>query len=401
MTSVKIKFKALSGLKSEGCLYYQVSHQRVVRRIKTNYMVTCSVWEKYFNKSTPVSDHKTNGKVSENLVVKRALSGLHRLEEIVRSLESHGDYTVDDVVSRYESDMQSDSFFDFMFETAMKLKELGHVRTSEAYLSAYRSFRRFIGTSDILFDEIDADLMMYYESYLKQNHVSLNSISFYMRIMRAVYNRAVEKNLVTQQYPFKHVYTGVEKTMKRAIPFKYIKRLKNLDIPARSSTDFARDMFLFSFYTRGMSFVDMSYLRKTDLRNGVLAYRRRKTGQQLFIKWERCMQDIIDKYPSSDINYLLPIITKQGDERKQYENALHLVNHKLKSISKEIGLEMPLSMYVARHSWASIARDNHIPITVISEGLGHDSEVTTRIYLSSLDNSVIDKANKLILKKLL
>lgn len=401
MASVKIKFKALTGSDSEGYLYYQVIHKRGVRRIRTDHIVTLSVWKKYFDRSVSVTDRQMDSDVNENFVVKKVLFGLRQLEKIVRTLELHGDYTVDDVVSRYESDIQSRSFFNFMLGTAAKLKEFGHVRTSEAYLSAYRSFRRFIGTSDLLFDEIDSDLMMWYERYLKGNHVTLNSVSFYMRIIRAVYNRAVEKNLVVQCYPFKHVYTGVEKTMKRAIPFKYIKRLKHLDIPLGSSADFARDMFLFSFYTRGMSFVDMSYLRKTDLRNGILAYRRRKTGQQLFIKWERCMQEIIDKYPSSDINYLLPIITKQGDERKQYENALHLVNHKLKNISKDIGLATPLSMYVARHSWASVARDNHIPVAIISEGLGHDSETTTRIYLSSLDNSIIDKANKLILNKLL
>lgn len=137
-----------------------------------------------------------------------------------------------------------------------------------------------------MLNEIDSDLMTEYEAYLKSHGVAMNTVSFYNRILRAVYNRAVEKEMTVQRYPFKHVYTGIDKTVKRALPLKIIKRIKKLDLPLKSSLDFARDMFLFSFYTRGMSFIDMAYLKKKDLQNGILSYRRRKTGQQLFIKWE-------------------------------------------------------------------------------------------------------------------
>lgn len=113
--------------------------------------------------------------------------------------------------------------------------------------------------------------------------------------------------------------------------------------------NFARDMFLFSFYTRGMSFVDMAYLDKKNLQNGVLTYYRRKTGQKLCIKWEKCMQEIIDKYKSTAGNYLLPIIKIDNDERKQYINALHLVNSKLKLVAEKAGVNAMLTMYVAGH----------------------------------------------------
>lgn len=113
-----------------------------------------------------------------------------------------------------------------------------------------------------------------------------------MRILKAVYNRAVENGL-TGQNLFKSVYTGVEKTLKRAIHLNDIRRIKRLDLSLKPHLDFARDMFLFYFYTRGMSFVDMAYLKKGDIANGILTYRRKKTGQQLFIRWEKCMQEII------------------------------------------------------------------------------------------------------------
>ena len=251
-----------------------------------------------------------------------------------------------------------------------------------------------------MLDEINSDLMMEYEAFLKSHGVVMNTISFYMRILRAVYNRAVDKEQTTQCYPFKHVYTGIDKTIKRAIPLEAIRRIKELDLSLNPNLDFARNMFLFSFYTRGMSFIDMAYLKKSDLHDGILSYRRRKTGQPMSIRWENCMQEILDKYPVNETEYLLPIIKTSDGERLQYRNMQRLVNNKLKEISKMAGLRMNLTMYVSRHSWASIARSQHIPLSVISEGMGHDSENTTQIYLASLDNSMIDKANEMILKKL-
>ena len=160
-------------------------------------------------------------------------------------------------------------------------------------------------------------------------------------------------------------------------------------------------MLLFSFYTRGMSFIDMAYLKKKDLSNGILSYRRRKTKQQLFIRWERCMQEIVEKYENPLSEYLLPIIKpKKGDERKQYQNVMCIVNRHLKDIGKMTNLKQPLTMYTARHSWASVAKNKNVPISVISKGMGHDSEMTTQIYLASLDTAVVDKANKMILKSL-
>ena len=261
---------------------------------------------------------------------------------------------------------------------------------------------QFRENKDVLLDEIDSDLTLMYEAWLHGKGITKNSSSFYMRILRAVYNRAVEKELTNNRNPFKHVYTGVDKTVKRAIPLKAIKKIKNLDLFLHPSLDFARDMFFFSFYTRGMSFIDMAHLKKKDLQNGILSYRRRKTGQQLFIKWEKCMQEIADKHKTDyGSPYLLPILKYPYDNRSQYKNALYRTNKNLKEVAKLAGISIPLTLYVARHSWASIAKSKNIPISVISEGMGHDSEMTTQIYLASLDNSVVDKANTQILRELL
>ena len=154
--------------------------------------------------------------------------------------------------------------------------------------------------------------------------------------------------MTEQCYPFRHVYTGIEKTMKRAIPLEAVKRIKNLDLQLIPGLEFARDMFIFSFYTRGMSFIDMAYLKKKDLSNGVLTYLRRKTGQLLSIRWEKCMQEIVNRYDTKGTCYLLPIIRKPGEnERGQYQNTMFLVNRKLKAIGKMANLQLPLTMYLS------------------------------------------------------
>ena len=394
MTSIKIKFRPSAVNGKEGSLYFQIIHNRVVRQLNTDYKVFASEWDAQ-TESIAVIGSRTNLLLG---IQERLSWDVARLEKVVRLLETeHRRFTADDVITMFHKQTKDSSLLNFMHGVIAQLKQLGKIRTSETYTATLKSFMAFRDEQDVPLDGITSDMMLMYEAYLKARGVRMNTISFYMRILRAVYNRAVEKGLTTQNNPFRHVYTGVDKTVKRAIPIKAIKVLKELDLSMNPTLDFARDMFLFSFYTRGMSFIDMAYLKKTDLQNAILTYRRRKTGQELSIKWEKCMAEIVAKYPENKTDFLLPIIKESDNERKQYDNALHLVNYRLKELSTMLKLQRPLTMYVARHSWASAAKAKNVPLSVISEGMGHDSEATTQIYLASLETSVVDKANKMIL----
>ena len=399
MASVKVKFRPSTIEGKEGTIYYQIIQSRVIRQLKTDYRIFTDEWNEAGNCIIVGSSERSNLLLS---LQERMEWDLKRLDMIIRQLDNRkAGYTADDIVASFQSNTEEQSLFNFMQNIIVRLKQMGKQRTSETYQTTLKSFMRFRKDKDLLLDEITSEMIQTYEAYLQNRGISRNSSSFYMRILRAVYNQAVEKDLTSQRFPFKHVYTGVDKTVKRAIPIKYIRQIKNLDLSMKSTLDFARDMFLFSFYTRGMAFVDMAYLKKKDLTNGMLTYRRHKTGQQMLIKWEKCMQEILDKYDTAGTPYLLPIIKVMNeDQRKQYGNALRLVNNKLKEIAKKICLPIPLSTYVARHSWASIAKSKNIPLSVISEGMGHDSETTTQIYLSSLDSSAINRANSLIIKDL-
>ena len=406
MTSIKVKFRPSSVRGKEGTIYYQIIRGRVVRQLKTNYRIYAEEWNE--NRATVILCGCNNERYGYLLLLRGRINrDIRRLEKISVSLvnTSRNSYTADDIIRKFQDTVTDDSFFSFMKEVIVQLKRLNRDRTAETYTATLSSFLRFQNRKDVLMEEMTSDLMQEYEAYLKASGIVMNTISFYMRILRAVYNRAVEKGIVEQRNPFRHVYTGIDKTVKRALALKEIRKIKELDLTFYPALDFARDMFLFSFYTRGMSFVDMAYLQKSDLKNGVLVYRRRKTGQQLSVKWEECMQAIVDKYKvrvMPDRPYLLPIITVMDAKkvRKQYKNSLYAVNLNLKRVAARIGLSIPLTTYVARHSWASIARNKNIPLAVISEAMGHDSELTTQIYLASLECSVIDKANTLILKDL-
>lgn len=410
MSSINVKFRASTVAGREGSIYYQIVHERKVRQISTVYHVFPEEWDD--SRSMVRTTRSSARKAAILLIRERIRRDVDRLARIDRRLDAEGvSYTADDVVEEFHRYATDCSLFNFMENLVAKFKQKGRLRTSETYAAAMNSFRKFLddrvwsgrlpGDRDIMLDSITPEIMEAYEDWHRMRGNTPNTISFYTRILRAVYNRAVDAEIIDNRNPFRHVYTGIDKTVKRAIPLSLVKKIRSLDLSPAPSLDYARDMFLMSFYLRGMSFIDMAFLKKADLKNGHVVYRRRKTGQRLMIKWTREMETLLGKYPTNPTEYLLPIIRKNGiNERCAYRNIGYNINHNLKKIAGKMGLDIPLTMYVARHSWASAAKSKGIPLSVISEGMGHESESTTQIYLASLDTSAVDKANALILSAL-
>lgn len=400
MASIKVKLRPSTIADCEGTIYYQIIHDRKVRQLLTNYKLFPAEWDE--RRSMVTAGRNSERKSFILSIRERIRWDMERLTKIGRKLDAEGlIYTADEVIDEFNRYAHEYSLFNFMESLIARLKQNGKIRTSETYRSTLNSFKKYRKDEDIMLDCITSETMEGYEAWHRKRGVAPNTISFYTRILRAVYNRAVEDDIIENRNPFRHVYTGVDKTVKRALPLALIKKIKVLDLSLIPTLDYARDMFLMSFYLRGMSFIDMAFLRKTDLKNRYVTYRRRKTGQQLIIEWTKEMQMILDKYPENNSDYLLPIIRNPGtNERCTYRNAGYNINHNLKRIAEMVGITIPLTLYVARHSWASAAKAKGIPVSVISEGMGHDSEATTQIYLASLDTSAVDKANSLILRSL-
>ena len=399
-TTVKVKFRPSTVEDRPGTIVYLVTHRRIARQITTGYKVFPCEWDE--EQSKPIAAANDGRAAIVQSIIRKLRSDMERLSAIIERFESQSrNYSSDDVVEEFRRTGRENTFFIFMENAIERLRQLEHSGTAKNYSAALGSFKRFRNNEDIRMGAIDYILMEDYQAYLASLGVVPNSISFYMRILRAVYNRAVELELTIDRIPFRTVFTGVEKTRKRAISFSDIKRIRDLDLSLKPNLEFARNLFLFLFLCRGMSFIDAAFLKKSDIRNGVLTYRRHKTGQSLHIKVIRQIEEIINRYSNKNSPYLLPVITRPGeDERRQYESALRRVNKSLKTITGMIRLPVTLTTYVSRHAWATIAKSKNIPVNVISDALGHDSIATTQIYLASIDTSTIDRANELIIKDL-
>ena len=402
MAKTKIKFRASSVGMKEGTLYYQVIHNRVARQIHTEYRLYPSEWDAA-RSSIVLPSSSTPQRYSYLLSLQGILEAeWKKLLLIIARLDKEAQpYTSDMVVEYFREGKVQQGIIGYTLELNVKLRKIGKSRMADRFTTTINSLRNYLKGDDVPLEEVDEMMVLGYEQWLKERGLCRNTTSFYIRNLRTIYNHAVAEKQVVSSSPFKHAYTGIDKTVKRALPLEIIKQLKDLDLSFHPRMELARDMFLFSFYTRGMSFIDMAQLTPSNLHGGTLTYRRQKTSQQLHIKWEPAMQEIVEKYKTEDSPYLLPIAKGEGTLFwRQYKNAYSRITKQLKKIGEMIGLSIPLTTYVARHSWASIAKSKNVPVATISEALGHDSEKTTQIYLSSLDTSVVDNANNLIINSL-
>lgn len=400
MATVKVKFRPSGSPDCPGRIVYLVTHNKTLRQIFSGIKVYQFEWDET-NFRTLESDNGERENFLQN-VNRKIGSDTSSLLKIIEGFSVKGhDYSSDDVVREFRRIRGETLLFGYMEDIIERLRQLNKIGTANNYRAALSSFRRFREGTDICFGGIDHTLMEDYQSALLQTGLSRNSVSFYMRIMRAVYNRAVGTGITLDRNPFATVFTGMEKTRKRAIPSNEIKKVRYLNLAKHPNLEFARDVFFFLFFCRGMSFVDAAFLKKSDVKDGILTYRRHKTGQKLHIKLVKQIDDLINKYSAPKTPFLLPIITEPGNnERRQYETALRRINKALKTIGIMAGVSIPLTTYVSRHSWATIAKTKNVPLAVISDALGHDSLSTTQIYLDSIDTSVIDWANDLVIKGL-
>lgn len=403
MASVRIKFRPSTVEGKEGTLYFQIIHKRVARTVFTDCRVFTSEWDNVSSSVITVGTEER--KAYLEMVASKLKWSMERFTKIIAGKEKEkAYYSVDDIVSEYNRQPDCPTLFNFIRSMVTKKTAAKRYGTAKTYRDSLASFSSFRNGKDITFDNLNEDVINQYEAWMKNKGLKRNSSSCYLRTFKTLYLKAVELELTEDKDIFRHVFTGFATTTKRAISIDAIKAIRKLNLENNPALAFARDMFMLSLYLQGMAFVDIAYLKKSDIRNGQLQYSRKKSGQTLTISWEKPMQEIVDAYShlTKDTPYLLPIITKQdGTERKQYERMEHNVNRNLKKIGEMAGLHIPLTTYVARHSWASIMRDMGNDITVVGKGLGHSDIKTTQIYLSTIDNSTVMRANKRFLGRIL
>lgn len=403
MATVKVKFRASLVPGKEGTLYYHLIHQRRQRWISTAYQVFPGEWND--KKSVIIVSNRNNRQAHLQLIQSQIDWEMKQMQRAIRDKDAEGiPYTIDVIAREIQQLPQSQSVFAFFRLQIDKKEQMQCIGTKSNYISAANRFMEFRGNEDLAFSQMTSEMMEMYQAWLWNRGVGQNTVAFYLRTLRTLYNKAVEAGQAPPNDIFAHVQTANVRTAKRAITVKEFRKIENLKLPTGSSLDKARDLFLLSFYLRGMAFVDMAFLKKTDLKGSMINYNRRKTHQNLNIEWMKPMQAIIDKYAEQpeESPYLLPILTgKESSPYTAYRKVEHNTNYNLKKIGEMIGLKIPLTTYVARHTWASVALHMNIPIATISQGMGHNSYKTTQIYLQSIDVATINEANKRIISKIL
>lgn len=403
MATLKIKFRPSTTSGKEGTVCYKVIHKRETSQISTKYKVLPSEWDNIGKRIHVPADVKEDRKAFLLRLRAQISSDVAEIEGIIRELEStQTSFKASDVTKLFLDPRRNIGFIAYARQLIAKMEAVGKPVAAN-YKSALSSFIKFHGEGEVMFDMLNQDLMMAYECWLK-DHVCRNSSSCYMRNLHAIYNRAVDEGIVVEsRNPFRRVYTGVDKTQKRAVSISAIQKIRDADLSHRPALAFARNLFMFSFYTQGMSFIDIAFLEQGNIKDGILVYRRHKTQQTIRMQYAKEIKEIVSSYrDKSRQPYLLPVLseTEKAKARHEYKTASQRIDRNLKKLGALLDIPVKLTMYVARHSWATAAQNNHVPIATISRCLGHDSEETTAIYLAEIETSETDKANETVLRSL-
>ncbi len=403
----------------EGKLFIRVIHHRQYKDIATQHKIHSPEWDPVGGRI--IYHHDSPERNNHLALIEGSLrNDLSTLRVIEKQLAGKGTYSARDVVDAFKgTSLDTYNLMAYCDVVSKRLIALGQERTARAYRSAVRSLAIFRGAKSLSLDDITQSLMREYESYLKKSGLEMNTISFYLRNLRALYYRAVADRLIElrAENPFIGVYTGVCISKKRALNTDELKAFRNTGkkLRAEATNSGSRKqhniavlwdtLLYFNFCTegRGISWVDMAFLKKSDMREETFTYRRKKTGRPLEVFITPYMRRIIDHFAAQTEGspYVFPVVDpRRGNERRQYESGLRSQNDRLGVLSRMAGIPKKVTTHVSRHTWATTARNEGVEIPVISEMLGHSDIRVTYRYLDSIENDLMIRVTKRVSKAL-
>lgn len=290
----------------------------------------------------------------------------------------------------------------YMLLVIRQLLEENRLGTAHVYQSTLRRVLSFTGGRPLHFHELTVAWLKGFQAHLRESQLSWNTVSTYMRMLRAAYFRAVDEGYAPCHLRlFKSVYTGTRTVVKRAVGEEVLRRVAGQPSVCPQLEE-ARLMFQLLFLLRGIPFVDLAFLRPSDLQGNLLSYRRRKTGSWITVRIEPEAMEILHRLANHDASckYLFPIIRCPGtDEYRQYQNALRSFNYRLARLSASLGSNVRLSSYSARHSWATIANFHHYHQELICNAMGHSSVKVTETYFKVHADESIHQMNREIMQQ--
>ena len=330
--------------------------------------------------------------------------------KLIESIAFDEEFTANSLLNDNKEKIKPQTVEEFYQRLISDLKDKGNVGNSYVYLNSYNSLKNFNNGKKLAytFGNIDASFLQKYENWLYSKNLQETTISFLFRTLRATYNKAVESKATKKgKNPFESFKVGKfsTQTTKRALSKKDVLRLKNYDTSQTTQIRaFAHDIFVFSYLSGGISFVDIANLTAENIAENRLVYKRQKTGGNINLKLSDEATKIIHKYNDYQQNglYLFPILhidrhKTPMQKRNRVHKVCHQVNEELRDMGKELKMTCDVTTYVARHSFATVLKKSGVNIGIISESLGHSDLKTTQIYLDSFENTQIDNALKNLL----
>lgn len=373
---------------------------RITKNQKRKYIsLGISVNQRYWDDKNA---QPTKDCPNRDIILKIILEKQMELQkQILEFQSSNKQYTASSLVDAIEKKPINDSVEDFYNYIINNLYDVGKIGNAQVYKYSLQSLKCFKkGKLDIPFNDIDVAWLNKYEQFLRKNGNSNNTMSVYFRTLRSVFNKAIEYKVIKKEYyPF-DIYKISKfnvKTEKRAISKDAIHLIMNLEIPkGKHFLQLAKDIFIFSYLCAGINVIDIAYLTDVNIKNNTLTYHRHKTGNKITLPLKSEAIQLIEKYNhySNKIGYLFPILDKNKYKTKLQQHnrirkALACINKGLKKIAPMIGVDVNLTTYVARHSYATVLKKSGVNVALISETLGHTDLKTTQIYLDSFDNEQI------------
>ncbi|WP_297604246.1 site-specific integrase [uncultured Alistipes sp.] len=395
MTTVDVVCYKYKPLKTgELPLKIRVCKDRKTRYINLGVSTKAEYWD--FEKNQPKSNCPDR-EMLEKLIANKISEVKSKIVELKSEDKEFSASTLVEKVSHPTNTITVGELFKQHIHCLEEEKRTGYRLSIQ---QTYNSLIKFNKHLDIPFSEMDCSWLRRYETWLRKQSKSENTIGIRFRNIRLIFNLAINMRLLKpENYPFKQLKVSKlhQETAKRALTKKEILSVVNYNITGKDFyCKLAVHLFTFSYFMGGINFVDMAYLTGKNIVNNRLIYNRRKTSKLINLPMQERAFVVLKEYKKSNEPYLFPILSSKHKTEQQRLNRLHKVitkvNKVLKSIGEELQIPIKLTTYVARHSYATVLKRAGVATSIISESLGHSSEKVTQIYLDGFENSQIDKA---------
>ena len=381
-----------------------ITHNSKSFRIRTGYRTEEKKWD---SRAREFKRNMENHKVKNAVLRELLLKARNVFDEIRRTDKAFSPQLFKDLFTGNKKQM---TVYDYMQVLIDNFKDRGQVNTAHGYVVLRNQLFKFYGKRKVLlFSDVDVRLLNKFETYLIKRGCSGGGISHYMRTIRSTYNKAIDDEYAEEKYyPFStnrkrkgYMISKLKSTASpRALSLSDMEKYKGFDFDEHQMLKDSYLIFLFSYYSRGMNFVDMSYLKKTDIVNGRLRYFRQKTGGKFNIPISENLQKILNEFSDVDTEYVFPVLSdfhkSPAQQKNRIKKCLKKVNGDLKEIGELLRLEIKLTSYVARHTYATTLKRKKANIGFISQAMGHTDINTTKAYLENFENDEIDKLDDLL-----